>query len=103
MTECAAALVAAEVFALVVEPQQAPAVLVAVGEQGPAGASAAAYQHDQPSPMAVWVINHNLGYRPTVSVYTVGGVQMLAQIIHVSINQTMAVFDLPTSGYAACS
>lgn len=37
MTECAAALVAAEVFALVVQPEQAPAALVAAGEQGPAG------------------------------------------------------------------
>jgi len=37
MTNCPRAMVAVEVFALVVEPEQAPAVLVATGEQGPAG------------------------------------------------------------------
>jgi len=37
MTEQAAALVAAEAFVLVVEPQQMPEVLVAAGKQGPTG------------------------------------------------------------------
>lgn len=37
MTNCPRAMVAVEVFALVVEPEQAPAVLVATGEQGPVG------------------------------------------------------------------
>jgi len=37
MTEQPAALVAAETFALVVEPEQPQAVLVAAGEQGPPG------------------------------------------------------------------
>lgn len=37
MTDCPRALVTAEAFALVVEPEHAPAVLVAAGEQGPAG------------------------------------------------------------------
>lgn len=37
MTNCPRALVAVEAFALVVEPEQAPAVLVAAGEQGPPG------------------------------------------------------------------
>lgn len=37
MTDCPRALVTAEAFALVVGPEQAPAVLVALGGQGPAG------------------------------------------------------------------
>lgn len=37
MTNCPRAMVAVEAFALVVEPEQAPAVLVAAGEQGPPG------------------------------------------------------------------
>lgn len=37
MSDCPRVLVTAEAFALVVEPEHAPAVLVAAGEQGPAG------------------------------------------------------------------
>jgi hypothetical protein len=37
MTDCPRALVTAEAFALVVEPEQAPVALVATGEQGPPG------------------------------------------------------------------
>lgn len=37
MTDCHRVLVTAEAFALVVEPEHAPAVLVAAGEQGPPG------------------------------------------------------------------
>ncbi|WP_296125381.1 hypothetical protein [Pseudomonas sp. Ga0074129] len=37
MTNCPRVLVTAEAFALVVEPEHAPAVLVAAGEQGPPG------------------------------------------------------------------
>lgn len=37
MNSCPRVLVTAEAFALVVEPEQAPAALVATGEQGPAG------------------------------------------------------------------
>lgn len=37
MTEQTAALVAAETFVLVVEPEQPAAALLAAGEQGPAG------------------------------------------------------------------
>ena len=37
MNDCPRALVVAQAFALVVEPEQAPALLTATGEQGPAG------------------------------------------------------------------
>lgn len=57
MTDPAAALVAAEVFALVVEPQSAPAVLVAAGEQGPAGVAGPAGPAHEPeaSPVFTYV------------------------------------------------
>lgn len=37
MSNCPVPLVATEVFALVIEPEQAPAILVATGDQGPPG------------------------------------------------------------------
>ncbi len=103
MTDCAAALVAAEAFALVVQPAQPPAALVASGEQGPAGASSASYKHDQVGAADQWVINHNLGYRPVVNAYSVGGQLMLANIVHIDTNQTRILFDGPVAGYAVCS
>jgi hypothetical protein len=39
MDDCPRVLVTVEAFALVVEPENAPAILVATGEQGPAGRS----------------------------------------------------------------
>ena len=37
MSDCPRVLVTAEAFALVVEPEHAPAVVIATGGQGPAG------------------------------------------------------------------
>lgn len=54
----------------------------------------------QLSPLATWVINHNLGYRPHVSVYSVGGVLMLVEVLHASDDQVQILFDSPTAGYA---
>ena len=103
MIEQPAALVAAETFVLVVEPEQPVAALVAAGEQGPAGASSASYQHNQASAAETWIVNHNLGYRPAVSAYSVGSQLMLANIIHASLNQAQILFDGPVAGYATCS
>ena len=103
MTDCPAALVVSEPFALVVEPEQAPVLLLGAGEQGPAGASGASYTHDQPAAADQWIINHNLGYRPSVAAHSVGGQIMLANIIHMSLNQARILFDGPVSGFAVCS
>jgi hypothetical protein len=67
--------------------------------QGPPG-TVAAYTHVQSSPASTWVINHNLGYKPDVTLYTSGGVVMYAEIIHTSVNQTQVIFTVPTSGVA---
>ena len=51
MSDCPRVLVTAEAFALVVEPEHAPAVLVATGEQGPAGPPGAAAPGSGGSPI----------------------------------------------------
>lgn len=73
--------------------------------QGPAGANGANsfYQHDQLSPLDIWIVNHNLNIRPNVQVYSVGGVQMFAEVIHIDANQVRVYFDSPVVGYAVCS
>lgn len=75
-----------------------------VGPQGPIGPQglpgAPAYVHTQSSPSNVWTINHNLGYRPTVELLTVGGVEFDAEVVHASGNQTLVYLTTPTAGTA---
>jgi hypothetical protein len=60
----------------------------------------AAYTHVQSTPVSTWIINHNLGYKPDVTLYSDGGVVMYADIVHTSNNQTQIIFNLPTTGVA---
>ena len=73
------------------------------GIQGPAGASGNSYDHTQASPAAVWTVNHNLGYMPDVSVFTSGGLEVEAEILHLSSNQTQITMLVPMAGFARFS
>lgn len=77
--------------------------VVTVGLQGPPGISSGVFQHTQSAPLSLWNVNHNLGYRPNVGLYSSGGLLMLAEVLHLSTNQTQIFFDQPTSGYAVFS
>lgn len=75
----------------------------AIGYPGPAGrdgAAAGAYVHVQSSPSATWTMNHNLGYNPSVTLLSVGGVEFEGTVTHTSVNQTVAVFNIPVAGSA---
>lgn len=62
--------------------------------------NSAAYTHTQSSAASTWTINHNLGYNPIVQVFTSGGVEVIADVVHTSPNQTVIYFSAPTSGFA---
>lgn len=91
-------------FKMVIQPPAQIKTTLLIG-QGPAGASggSALPPFQFLSPLAVWVINHNLGRRPLVGVFSVGGIEMMAEVIHTSTNQIQVIFDNPTAGYAVCS
>ena len=59
-----------------------------------------AYIHDQSSALDIWTINHNLGFKPTVTVFSVGGMEVEADVQHTSINQTIIYFNNPFAGSA---
>jgi len=61
-----------------------------------------AYVHTQASASAEWVIPHNLGVRPTITVLTTGGVEMIADIVHSTDNLARAYFAQPMAGVARC-
>lgn len=84
------------------------------GEQGPAGpkgdtgdpgpkgdkGDVAGFAFTQTSPAVMWIIPHNLGVRPTVSIYSVGGIEMLGTVQHLSENTLQIGFAAPTAGFA---
>ncbi len=75
----------------------------APGAPGPAGPAGATFEHTQGSALATWTINHNLGFKPSIQLYRVGDVQIVGEVIHVSVNQALAMFSEPVSGYARCN
>lgn len=79
-----------------------PGMRVVVGARGLPGINGAGFLHAQASPSAEWVINHNLGFRPSATVLSPGGVEVEAQIIHVSANQLRVIFLTPQSGSVRC-
>jgi hypothetical protein len=65
------------------------------------GGSVARYTHTQSAASALWTVNHNLGFIPSsVSVRTVGGVEVEAGVTHISINQLNIEFAVPFAGTA---
>lgn len=73
------------------------------GVQGPSGNSAIHYEHLQSIAAREWVVNHNFGLRPQVAVLSLGGVAMLAEVLHLSQNQIRVYFDDLQTGIVVCS
>lgn len=73
------------------------------GPEGPPGPPGLYYYHDQSTASDVWTINHNFDAATACRVFTVGGKEMLAEVLNVSTNQIQVFFDSPTAGYAVCS
>jgi hypothetical protein len=77
----------------------APAV---IDENGVITAFAAGetFTHIQSSPATTWTINHNLGFQPACEIFSVGGAEIDAEVIHTSVNQTVIYFAFPVAGSA---
>lgn len=67
-----------------------------------AGASSG-YLHTQSVADTTWTINHNLGYRPDVALFTVGGVSFSAEVSNPTVNQTVVTLVSPLAGSARLS
>ena len=73
------------------------------GDKGDTGQAGSTHEHHQTTAASTWTVNHNLGFRPAVTILSVGGAQMLAEVIHASLNQVLVYFDEPMTGLAVCS
>ena len=68
------------------------------GPPGPAGVGAP-FSTTFVDPLDTWVVNHNLGRPPVgVTVTSLGGIELLADVQNVSVNQTRVYFTVPTAG-----
>lgn len=63
-------------------------------------AASAAYVHDQVSPSATWIINHNLGFRPSVELFDAGSQEFDGEISHPTVNQVVVSLTTAVSGFA---
>lgn len=58
------------------------------------------FDFTQAVPSTTWTINHNLGRRPITELYTVGGIEFEAEVVHTSINQTVVLLTTALAGSA---
>lgn len=65
--------------------------------------SAPGYEHAQGTAATTWIVNHNLGYRPDVSVRNSGGSIIDVEVLHTSVNQCQILLSVSTAGSARCS
>lgn len=71
------------------------------GKDGGGGGATSTYQHTQSVAAASWNVNHNLGRWPSaVTVLSSGGVEVEADVIHLSINQLTINFSAAFAGLA---
>jgi hypothetical protein len=70
------------------------------GPPGPPGVAGGSYTHTQSTPLATWVVNHNLGFNPDVAVRSAGGLEVESEVAHISPNQTEIRFTVPYTGTA---
>ena len=61
------------------------------------------YVHPQGVPAAVWVITHNLGKRPSVTVVDSARTQVFGCVNYVNDNVCTVTFSAPFSGEAYCN
>lgn len=78
-----------------------PTIRYNLGQKVVQGSEAALkYQHDQTSPSAEWIVNHNLGFTPSIEVLNTAGREIEGDVLHISLNQTRIYFNQPIAGKA---
>jgi len=72
------------------------------GMPGRDGIGVNPYTHTQSSASATWTVAHNLGYHPSVSIETPGGLEMIGEVLHQSNNLLTISFASARAGTARC-
>lgn len=72
----------------------------AEGVAGPGGSTA--FEQAFTVAASPWIVNHNLGSKPTVIVMDAGGNEVEARVLHASVNQVYVYFSAPMTGTVRC-
>lgn len=75
---------------------------VVVLESSPGSGSGTSFLHTQGSPATEWIINHNLGFKPSVEIIDTGGREVETDVLHISVNQVRIYFLTAMAGEARC-
>jgi hypothetical protein len=59
-----------------------------------------AFVFTQPTAATTWTINHNLGHVPSVELFDSGSQEIEADVLHPSVNTTIILLSVPTTGFA---
>ena len=72
------------------------------GPPGPpgTGGDSDVFEYSPPTPLSEWIVNHNFGRNPVVSVLSPGGVEVEAEVVHMTVNQARVRFNAPQFGKA---
>lgn len=62
--------------------------------------SLSSYTHTQSSASDTWIINHNLGFKPSIQLFSVGSQLITGSVTHMSNTQTNVYFSIPVAGFA---
>ena len=79
-----------------------PIAKVERGPPGPpgTGGDSDVFEYSPPTPLSEWIVNHNFGRNPVVSVLSPGGVEVEAEVVHMTVNQARVRFNAPQLGKA---
>lgn len=67
---------------------------------GGGGTPGAFYIHQQTAPAGVWTIDHNLGFRPSTTLFDAAFAVFVGAVTHPTINQTVVTLTMPSAGWA---
>lgn len=73
------------------------------GDPGEPGSAGGTYVHDQDSASDLWVVNHGLGYKPSVTVVDTLDRQFFAHVEYLDDNTLTIDFGAPFTGRAYLS
>lgn len=90
---------------IVVDPATHAINVINAGPQGPpgVGGTASSYMHTQTIVSSSWVINHGLGFKPSVDTYDTDGSSIEGHAIHHTDNQVEVQLLTPHAGTARLS
>lgn len=67
---------------------------------GGGGGSGETLVYTQATPSSLWIINHNLGYKPIVNVFNNNNEEVSVKVTHTSLNQFRVTSETNFLGYA---